>query len=62
MAQMDVVMKQVTQGQTITPEVERNIGKGQADALAMTEEILDWQKLEPMYVRVSEIVYAAGDR
>jgi hypothetical protein len=56
MAQMDAFMKQtmqqVTQGQTITPEVQKQIEKSQTEALAMMKEMLDWNKLEPMYVRV----------
>jgi len=53
---MEGVMKQAaqqaTQGQAITPAVQRDIDKGRAEAMAMVKEILDWNKLEPMYVRV----------
>ena len=56
MSQMDAVLKQatqqVTQGQKITPEVQKQIDKGRAESIAMLKEILDWNKLEPMYVRV----------
>ena len=56
MAQMDTLMKQatqqVTQGQKITPEVQKQIDKGRAEAISMMKEILDWNKLEPMYVRI----------
>ena len=56
MAQMDAVLKQatqqVTQGQKITPEVQKQIDKGRAESIAMVKEILDWNKLEPMYVRI----------
>ena len=56
MAQMDALMKQatqqVTQGQKITPEVQKQIDKGRTEAMSMMKEILDWNKLEPMYVRI----------
>jgi uncharacterized protein len=55
-AQMDGLMKQamrqVTQGQPVTPEVQQQIDRGQAEAMSMIKEILDWNKLEPMYVRI----------
>ena len=56
MAQIDVFMnqavQQLTQGQQVTPEIQTQIDKSRADAKAMMREILDWNKLEPMYVRV----------
>jgi len=56
MGQMDALMKQatqqVTQGQKITPEVQKQIDKGRTEAMSMMKEILDWNKLEPMYVRI----------
>jgi hypothetical protein len=56
MAQMDGFMKQAlqqaTQGQQLTPEVKRNIEKRQAEMISIFKEVLDWNKLEAMYVRV----------
>jgi hypothetical protein len=56
MSQMDAVLKQatqqVTQGQKITPEVQKQIDKGRSESTAMMKDILDWNKLEPMYVRI----------
>jgi uncharacterized protein len=56
MNQMDQIMnqmlQQVTQGQTIPPEVQKQIDTSRAEAKSMVKEILDWQKLEPMYIRV----------
>ena len=56
MSQMDAfmqqAMQQVTQGQAITPELQKEIEKSRAEAMAMMKEILDWNRLEPMYVRV----------
>jgi uncharacterized protein len=55
-AQMDALMKQamqqVTQGQPVTPEVQKQIERGQSEAMSMMKEVLDWNKLEPMYVRI----------
>jgi uncharacterized protein len=56
MTQMDAfmtqAMKQATQGQPVTADVQKQIDKSHADIMAMMKETLDWAKLEPMYVRV----------
>lgn len=56
MAQMDNLMQQsiaqATKGQTISPKVQKEVDKGRSEALAMMKELLDWSKLEPIYVRV----------
>jgi hypothetical protein len=55
MAQMDNLMQQsiaqATQGQKIPPKVQKNIEARQTETVAMMKELLDWAKLEPMYVR-----------
>lgn len=54
--QMDSLMKnamaQATQGQQITPEVQQEIDQVQADVKSQMKSVLDWSKLEPMYVRI----------
>jgi hypothetical protein len=56
MAQMDTVMKQTiqqaTQGQPVPAKVQKDIDKREAEMMAALKELLDWNKLEPMYVRV----------
>jgi len=56
MAQMDTLMKQTmqqaTQGQQIPPMVQKDIDKREAEMIAALKEMLDWNKLEPMYVRI----------
>jgi hypothetical protein len=56
MAQMDAfiksTMQQATQGQQVTAKVQQDIDKRQAEMMAGMKEMLDWNKLEPMYVRV----------
>ena len=56
MAQMDTLMKQTmqqaTQGQQIPPKVQKDIDKREAEVMAALKEMLDWNKLEPMYVRI----------
>ena len=56
MAQMDGFMKQAmaqaTQGQSLTPQVRKDVDKRQTELMSIMKETLDWQKLEPMYVRV----------
>jgi hypothetical protein len=56
MAQMNALMtrtmQQVTQGQKITPQIQKDIDKRQSEMMATIKELLDWNKLEPMYVRI----------
>jgi uncharacterized protein len=56
LTEMDGFMKQAiqqaTQGQSVTPEVKRDIDKRQTEMMSIFKEALDWNKLEAMYVRV----------
>ena len=56
MTQMDNLMlqsiAQATKGQPIPPKVQNDIDKRRNELLAMMRELLDWKKLEPMYVRI----------
>jgi hypothetical protein len=56
MAQMDTLMKQsiqqATQGQQVPPKVQKDIDKREAEMIAMLKDMLDWKKLEPLYMRV----------
>ena len=56
MAQMSAFMKQMmeqaTQGQKITPQIQKDIDRRQSEMTNTFKEVLDWNKLEPMYVRV----------
>jgi hypothetical protein len=56
MTQMDALMKQTiqqaTNGQEIPPKVQKDIDKRQAEVAGFMKELLDWSKLEPMYVRI----------
>jgi|ERR1700724_1225856 hypothetical protein len=58
MAQMDGFMKQAiqqaTQGQPLSPQLKKDIEKRQAEMMSILKEMLDWHKLEPMYIRVYE--------
>ena len=55
-AQMDAFMKQtmqqVAQGQQLSPKIQKDIEKRHNETMAAVKELLDWNKLEPMYVRV----------
>lgn len=55
MTQMDVIMKnavkQVTQGRPIPANVQTEIDKQQSEITTMMREILEWSKLEPVYLR-----------
>lgn len=56
MKQMDTLMlqtiQQATQGQEIPAKVQKDIDKRQAEVVALLKDLLDWTKLEPMYVRI----------
>ena len=62
MAQMDSLMQQTiaqaTKGQQIPPKVQKEIDQGRGEMLAMMKELLDWKKLEPMYVRIYQKTFS----
>jgi hypothetical protein len=62
MAQMDNLMQQsiaqATQGQKIPPKVQKDIDQRHAEMIAMMKELLDWSKLEPMYVRIYQKTFS----
>ena len=49
---MTQMMQQATQGQKITPQIQKDIEKRQSQMTADLKELLDWNKLEPMYTRI----------
>ena len=55
-SQLDAMMKtavdQAIQGQSVPSEVKNQIEKFEAEMKVVAKEMLDWDKLEPMYVRV----------
>ena len=51
-ALMTRTMQQATQGQKITLLIQKDIDKRQSEMMATIREVLDWNKLEPMYVRI----------
>jgi hypothetical protein len=54
-------MQQVTQGQRITPEIQKDIDRRQTEMMGMIKEVLDWNKLEPVYVRVYQKTFTQGE-
>jgi hypothetical protein len=62
MTQMDELMKQTvhqaTQGREIPPKVQKDIDKRQAEVAGMMKELLDWKKIEPMYVRIYQKTFS----
>ena len=56
MGQMDTMLKnvyqQATAGQTVTPEMQKIFDRGRAEVIKMCKETLDWDKIEPMYLRI----------
>lgn len=62
MAQMDELMKQTiyqaAQGREIPPKVQKDIDKRQAEVVGLMKELLEWKKLEPMYVRIYQKTFS----
>ena len=62
MAQMDNLMlqsiAQATQGQKIPPKVQKDIDVQSGEMMTLMKELLDWRKLEPMYVRVYQKTFS----
>jgi hypothetical protein len=60
-AYMKQAMQQATQGRHVTPEIQKDIETRQAEMTAAMKEVLDWNKLEPMYVRIYQKSFTQGD-
>lgn len=62
MSQMDTLMlqtiQQATQGKEIPPKVQKEIDTQQAEVTRLMKELLDWSKLEPMYVRIYQKTFS----
>jgi uncharacterized protein len=62
MAQMENLMQQTiaqaTQGQKVPPKIQKDIEARRGEMIAMMKELLDWNKLEPMYVRVYQKTFS----
>jgi hypothetical protein len=56
MTQMNSLMlqtiAQATKGQQISPKVQKDIDQRREEIRSLMKELLDWKKLEPMYVRI----------
>lgn len=62
MSQMDTLMlqtiQQATQGKEVPPKVQKEIDQQQAEVTRLMKELLDWSKLEPMYVRIYQKTFS----
>src|ERR1041385_810921 len=56
MKQMDLLMlqaiAQATQGQPVSEKVQNDIDRHRSEMTSLMKELLDWKKLEPIYVRI----------
>jgi hypothetical protein len=56
MSQMDNLMEQTiaqaTKGQQVSAKVQKDIDRRRAEVAGIMKELLDWKKLQPMYVRI----------
>ena len=62
MSQMDTLMlqtiQQATQGKEVPPKVQKEIDKQQAEVTGLMKDLLDWGKLEPIYVRIYQKTFS----
>jgi hypothetical protein len=62
MSQMDTLMlqtiQQATQGKEVPPKIQKEIDQQQAEVTRLMKELLDWNKLEPMYVRIYQKTFS----
>ena len=58
---MKQAIQQATQGQSLSPEVRKDIDKRQAEMMSIYKEMLDWHKLEPMYIRVYQKTFSQAE-
>jgi len=65
MAQMETLMQQsiaqATRGQQIPAKVQKDIDQRHAEVVTMMKELLDWKKLEPMYVRIYQKTFTHAE-
>jgi hypothetical protein len=65
MGQMDNMMlqavAQAAQGQTIPPKVQKEIDRQRSEMIAMMKELLAWEKIEPIYVRVYQKTFTQSE-
>jgi hypothetical protein len=56
MLQMETLMQrtitEVTKGRQVPAKVQKDIDQRSAELMAMMKEVLEWKKLEPIYVRI----------
>jgi hypothetical protein len=56
MGQMDSIMKNAlqmaTQGQPVSPEIQRTFDKTRTEIVTIMKEEFTWEKLEPIYLRI----------
>jgi hypothetical protein len=54
--QMDILMlqaiAQATKGQQVPDKVQKDIDQRRSEVASLMKELLDWKKLEPIYVRI----------
>jgi len=54
-------MQAATQGQKVTPKVQKEIDDIQQEMASETKEVLSWSKLESMYIRVYQKSFTAQE-
>ena len=52
---------QATKGQPIPPKVQKDIDQRRDEMASLIKELLDWKKLEPMYVRIYQKSFSQSE-
>jgi hypothetical protein len=55
---MDQAIAQATKGQQVSSKVQNDIDRRRAELVGTMKELLDWKKLEPMYVRIYQKTFS----
>jgi hypothetical protein len=65
MSQMDNLMQQAVvqaaAGRDIPDSVQKEVDRQRTEIIAMMKQVLDWQKLEPMYVRIYQKTFTQSE-
>ncbi|MFL6521061.1 MAG: DUF2059 domain-containing protein [Chthoniobacterales bacterium] len=65
MAQMDNLLQetiaQATKGQPVSDKIQKDIDQRRTELVAMMKELLDWKKLEPMYIRIYQKTFTQSE-
>lgn len=54
-------MERMMHGQDVTPKMQREIEQSREESKSIVKEMLNWSKLEPMYIRIYQKSFTQED-